>query len=210
MSIINEALKKARREAGARENVSSPAEETVIQPRTRVTAKSSPWMILPVLLLILAFLGLIGGLGYYAYTQFFAQPAEDGLKIEFAEKAPAPPAEAPSPPDPDPEPEPQTAVSSSVNLKPSSASQPVAPESVPTAPSSAPASPIAAPPELLEEFEINGVMRGGSSVRVITNSGVYRTGDLISSPQGYKLEKIGDQHLTLRSPDGILYAVPLP
>lgn len=53
-------------------------------------------------------------------------------------------------------------------------------------------------------------MRGGSSVRIITNSGVYRAGDTLKSPAGFTLQSIEDTHLVIRAPDGEIYQLPLP
>ncbi|MGE9290666.1 MAG: hypothetical protein ACQKBT_06740 [Puniceicoccales bacterium] len=197
MSIINDALKKARREAGAQESPALPADENVIQPRKRVTAKQSIWMVLPVVFIFLLIFALLGGAGYYTYREFSQSAPADTPADEAVSETAAEPEETTAPTLVEPEPEdPEPAASGST------------PE-----PSSPPAEILPAPTGLaavLEQMKINGVMRGGSSVRVLTNSGVYRVGDPVAAPAGFIVEEIGETTLTLRDPDGELYTILLP
>lgn len=70
MSIINDALKKARRES-----VDAPptytGDSSAIHPQRRTSSKPSTWIVLPILLLVLFSIALSIVLGYLAYQEFY-------------------------------------------------------------------------------------------------------------------------------------------
>jgi len=205
MSIINDALKKARREGGPGNGTMHGEDDTVIRPRQQASRPPGIFTVLPALLMVVLFLALAGGLGYFLYKEYLAEdPAAETSPpaVETASVDDEPEAE-PKVIAPPPEPE-ATAIESGKGLLIVS---PVEEEAQPSDPVDLP---TASPPPELSEFQINGVMRGGSSVRVITNSGVYQIGDTVSAPAGYILEAIGESELTLRSPAGESYLIPLP
>ena len=205
MSIINEALKKARREGNPAGT--PPDDETVIHPRQRASSGPGIWMILSAILVVLVFVALVAGLGYFVYAQYFG-PTEDGDSFDppVTEKMAKPAEEKKST-----SPEKPEKADPKGTLTVRSSSEPA--EELRAEPSPPPPShPVVVPAteEILSQFSVNGVMRGGSSIRVITNSGVYQVGDMVSSPPGFRVQSIGEDFLLLRSPDGNSHRIPLP
>ncbi|MFP4351687.1 MAG: hypothetical protein ACLFRP_01840 [Puniceicoccaceae bacterium] len=204
MSIINEALKKARREgtpAGA-----PPAEETLIHPRRRSSSGPGIWMILSAVLVVIAFVALVGGLGYFVYTQYF-RPAEAAEPAPARSEMAASPEEEEDPPPEEPEkPAPAGTLAVGSSAAPENERRGETPEPPPAGRPAA----IPATEEILSQFTVNGVMRGGASVRVLTNSGVYRVGDVVRSPPGFRIQSIEEDSLLLLAPDGNSHRIPLP
>ena len=205
MSIINEALKKARREGVP--GGTPPDDDTVIHPRQRSSSGPGIWMILSAVLVVIAFVALVGGLGYFVYSQHFrpTEAAESAPPSPPAEMAAAVEEEKSTPPE---EPE-KAAPKGTLTVRPSAGPEK---ERRAEPPSSPPSSPVVAPvpEELLSQFSVNGVMRGGNSVRVLTNSGVYQVGDIVRSPPGFRIQSIEEDYLLLRAPDGKSHRIPLP
>ncbi len=216
MSIINDALKKTRRESRSPADLPPPEDETIIRPKVRTSAKPGIHMVLPAVLLVMLFVGLLGGLGYFVYHEYYAATEDESAASPQAVEPLESKAESPAT-------EPVQNTSAAAALEPLQASA-IPParvlpnrslnQPVPTPPSSAPTpastAPTPAPAGILSEFVINGVMRGGSAVRIITNTGVYRIGDTVTAPQGFILQDINESTLILRSPEGDLYSVTLP
>tara|TARA_R100000027_G_scaffold67657_1_gene67520 strand:+ start:4347 stop:4949 length:603 start_codon:yes stop_codon:yes gene_type:complete len=200
MSIINDALKKARRESVDSPPVPQKNEDGSIRPSRGSPAKSNTWIVLPAVFLVIIALGLIVVLGYLGYQEFYMKKVSPKPDSPTAtEKAPNDPAteeEAPGEPEP------------SAAADPTPASPAPSTPTIQEAPAEAMPPPQAA--DLFEDFEINGVMRRGSSVRILTNSGVYRVGDSLKSPMGFTLESIEDNVVILKGPTGELYQLPLP
>lgn len=233
MSIINEALKKARREAGAKENLSEAERaESIIHPKKRIESKSNIQTVLPGFAMLFLFFGLLAGLSYFIYQEYFSEPESDPSPATVAKEAAPAPEEKEAPMDrtaspQSNEPESPTVTKPEGGVKP--VEKPPAPppvltvaEPIPSprpAPTPSPEPQTTPPPssepsvanvEILSQLEINGVMRGGSSARILTNSGVYRVGDQVRAPAGYIVEEIGEEQLILRSPEGDRYTLPLP
>ena len=199
MSIINDALKKARREAGSRGEAASSSEEDVIVPRRRVAKKTGWKSLLPAFLLVIVFIGMVAGLCYFVYQEYFVEsvdgeaPSDEVVVAENGESPTPPPADERDSPTP------VRTEESSVAAEAAQTSEERVEEVSGEAASSA-----------LSRIKVNGVMRGGNSVRVITNSGVYRVGDVLSDPAGFVLIEIGDNTLSVRAPSGEIYQVTLP
>lgn len=234
MSIINDALKKARRQASetpGSEPLSQPPENESepLKPRTRSGATQNSRKHFAGLLLVVLFLALVGALGYFVYTEFLAEP-EPPEPTLTQPATPQPPAEQPSvttageeaatPPEeeaPPTQPNPNDGIRISPNEDKTVASQTVptaevsAPESATEEKKEAASTPIRlAPASVLGQFRINGVMRGSSGDRVLSSSGVYGIGDTLASPTGYSIIGIDDKQVILSGPDGVRYSVPLP
>jgi hypothetical protein len=212
MSIINDALKKARRE-GQSPVADSARDDTVIRPRRAKKKPPGPWTVLSAVIVVLGFVGLAGGLGYFVYKEYFpAETARDEESIRTPEKpAVGDPGGAETAGEDRPVPtspgRPEKTDESAAAGAPASSREETASEPPPeTTPPESPGEDR----KLRDRFVINGVMRASSGTRLLTNSGVYREGDEISSPPGYEIVEIGDDTAVLRAPDGSRRTIPLP
>lgn len=195
MSIINEALKKARRGGDPASELSASPEDQVIRPRQRSSKPSGFQSALPTMLLLLVFLGLVGGLGYFLFQEYYAGGQENTSSEQTAQSESG---------------DSERANGTGGNGTGETAA-PAESRDGETSPAAKPSpSPTEMAPAAIAEFKINGVMRSGDSARVITNSGVYREGDVVSAPAGYTVEEIGQEQLILRSPEGESWPVRLP
>ena len=162
---------------------------------------------LPAILIVILFLAVAGGLGFFVYTEYFEEQTEPPQVEASSEPQPAIETETPDEVLAEPAPEEPPPADSLVRTPPETLKASTPPEDTSTA---EPSAVRRAPGQLLSQFTINGVMRSSTSTRIITNTGVYQKGDTISSPSGYVLEEIGENNVILRSPDGNRYTVPLP
>ncbi len=233
MSIINDALKKARRQAAEPGTPPSPQptepDDAPIQPRSTPSGKRPSHTLVPALFLVLLFLGLLGGLGYFVYTEYLASPGTAPAKEAqtavaktdrdepkpkpVEDNATEPPSAPPSQAKPDPAGKSgivRSTVQALPKASPSEATTPNPTRIVERSSASVPVTPPAPPPELLSRFSINGVMRGGSGDRLLTNSVVYREGDPIASPRGFSIVEIKETTVVIAGPEGGTYSVPLP
>lgn len=212
MSIINDALKKARRE-GKSPVAASAQEDTVIRPRRAKKKPPGPWTVLSAVIVVLGFVGLAGGLGYFVYKEYFpAETARDEESIRTPEK-PAVGDPAGGEPGGDDRPMPTSPGSPEKKDESAGAGVPASSREETAReppPESTTPEPTAEDRKLRDRFVINGIMRGSSGTRLLTNSGVYREGDEISSPPGYEIVEIGDDTVVLRAPDGSRRTIPLP
>jgi len=187
MSIINDALKKARRNAVVSPLEDDPLEDVTIHPKMRSSQPNMKFLFIPILLLLTVFMAVSVGLGYFVYKEYFhglekeTQPEEPTLPSPaITEVEPLPPAvrEMEKQPMEQTIPDPETASLS--------------------------------PREILDKIQINGIMRGGNHPRILTSTGVYRVGDMLRNPEGYQLIDIEESSLRVKSPDGEELVIDLP
>jgi len=238
MSIINDALKKARRQTPDPATESDDPENQPLKPKKRASSKAGPKQHYAGLILVVLFLGLVGTLGYVVYTEYLTEPestdaapeakptaapkranatspdaeeapeaGESGEKAPIATEEPANPSSAPSAGG-------EIRISSGQPTKSPSepAPQPIDPEERPAVAEeeSAPPTTQRPPASFLSRFSINGVMRSSAGNRILTNSGVYRIGDTLAAPSGYRITEINETEVILEGPEDQRYAVPLP
>lgn len=243
MSIINDALKKARRQNPDPQAGSPESENQPLQPKKRAGSRSTPKQHYAGLILVVLFLGLVGALGYVLYTEYLAEPdssntvaeekpardpkrkdaasgdaketpevrqaakEEPTATEESADPAPAPPAAGRiriSSDQPAKRPAQPVEQSKDPKESPAVAADDSAGED------SASATVQRAPASLLSQISINGVMRSSAGDRILTNSGVYRIGDTLAAPSGYRIAEINETEVILEGPGSRRYAVPLP
>lgn len=188
MSIINDALKKARRNEAHQSLDISPGEHDPLHPKIRSGEQNMKFLFIPILILLVVFMIVSAGLGYIIYKEFFVDTVEETMPdVPEVEESVIMDVEIHSPTPPEP-------------LKADGKDEA---DTEPTAPT-------LSPQEILDQLQINGIMRGGSHPRLLTQSGVYREGDTIRQPEGYQLLRIGENYLLLRTPAGEEKSIDLP
>lgn len=210
MSIINEALKKARQNSARGSDAPDEGEDPeVIHPRQRLAptpSRTAP--IVGMVAVLLFFLAGIGALFYLGYREFVAAEDEKTAPVADADDGtPASPAEAEAAESPAPADAAQGPAKPLRTAAPEPTRAPERPEPEDAPPPTAPASPPAADPNLerVATLQINGVMQGGDTARVIVDGEVVALGSRIPGRPVLFLHAVEDDGVIFRDPAGTLY-----
>jgi len=189
MSIINDALKKARRNADMASFDGDETGDVTIHPKVLSHQPSLYFLFVPVLILLVIFMLASIALGYFLYKEYIHTPAEEITSTEKRSEEQIIEMITPLPP--------ITAETGGEEIVTSA--DPVNADRLKLTPR-----------KILDQLQIHGIMRGAANPGILTQTGVYREGDLLRAPEGYRLIRIEENHITVKSPDGHEQIIELP
>lgn len=180
MSIINEALKKARREQDPK---AADGAEEIIQPRVRVS-RAPVTQIVSGLVVLCVFLGLLGLGAYYAWNHFAEEQAPQVVE---------------TPAQTEPAPEEPVVVQTTVTLPTPGPVPEATPEPPPPTETVVSMEKVDA---LLDSLQITSVLVGGGLERAVINGRVRSVGDTLETDPPLKLIAVERNLLRFALPDG--------